>query len=494
MARIIAVGGGASQTQMAFSDDDGVTWNDVGFDFGGGLQTVGYNAVTKTILAVRTGSPRNIWRSVNGGAWEDLGAAPGAGGTFNDARIACGNGRWVILGGNGQLHYSDDDGDTWTACTGAALVNLAADGNLRFFNGYFVATGGSQRIIRSTDGIAFINSNFSGSSAYDMRDIGFLNGAWFAGGNGRLILRSPNADPASGWAQVKANDATANRSDVLAYVGGAYFAYGGNNQYVTSATGSAGWGSPTGSIFPVAENAFSGITTETGRVVIGSVTSGQIVTTDDGTTFDSRTSPFTGRVFEMAYIPSEPEPHSSSYAFSGPVGITYLPTGGQSEDAFSGPLHIPLQIEPPHESEEAYSGPLTAPLFQGGPHSSAYAYSGPSPELDVPLLPFDPGDLPDVYPPLMVVHMTGPFEHLTAIARLPDIAIEAQFVDFHWQPIRQPGDSIPPTIHKTEQGQLVIEDLRPGRFRYRFFAQLATGETAIQDFLLLVRDSHEDEV
>ena len=186
----------------------------------------------------------------------------------------------------------------------------------------------------------------------------------------------------------------------------------------------------------------------------------------------------------------------SIHAYSGPVGITFNAEAGthQSEAAYSGPLLVPINLGGAHDSGDAYSGPLYVPLFLDGPHDSDYAYSGATVEMDVPLLPFDPGDLPDVYPPLLVVRMTGPFDRLTPVARLPHIAVDAPFVDFHWQPIRQPGDDTPPKIHKTEQGQLVIENLRAGRFRYRFFAQLATGETAVQDFLLLVRSSRDDKV
>lgn len=186
----------------------------------------------------------------------------------------------------------------------------------------------------------------------------------------------------------------------------------------------------------------------------------------------------------------------SGHAYSGPVGVSFDASEGTHESlhAYSGPLLVPASISGDHESGEAYSGPLFIPIILGTVHESDYAYSGATVNFAVPTVPSEFGELPTIFKPLVVVNVFRPKSGHYVVNRLPDVAVEGAFIDYHWMKIRHQGDDEAPEIVNPEATRLELVRLPPGRFRYRFFTRLATGETAVQDFLLQVRGERADRV
>jgi len=179
----------------------------------------------------------------------------------------------------------------------------------------------------------------------------------------------------------------------------------------------------------------------------------------------------------------------SAIAYSGPNSLTFATSPpNESDNVYSGPVQVPLLVEPPNEAEYVYSGPQFLPLNLSGGHESRYAYGFATGEVTVPTEPFDPGELPGFHRPVIVLRLRGPFGPIMRIGRVPTIAVDGDLVDFHWQELRVRNNETPPRILDTEQAELILVNMRAGVFGYRFSTRLYTGETAVQDFLVIAED------
>lgn len=102
----------------------------------------------RTFVATGTISLKGrIFRSDDGEVWSEANYAHGdwIGG------VAFGNGRWVSVGGNGTVTFSDDEGFSWVKATPLPFAGRS----VHFANGLFVAVGDFGMIATSADGISW---------------------------------------------------------------------------------------------------------------------------------------------------------------------------------------------------------------------------------------------------------------------------------------------------------------------------------------------------
>lgn len=97
----------------------------------------------------------------------------------------------------------------------------------------------------------------------------------------------------------------------------------------------------------------------------------------------------------------------------------------------------------------------------------------------------DEGAFPAAWPAQVVLHAHGPYLPITRFNRAPDIAVAGDGIDYHWEAVRQGGDV--PEVVQPERALLVLRNLRPGQYRYRFTARIIYGQTATQDYLVIAR-------
>ena len=99
----------------------------------------------------------------------------------------------------------------------------------------------------------------------------------------------------------------------------------------------------------------------------------------------------------------------------------------------------------------------------------------------------DEGAFPAAWPALVVVHAHGPYLPITRFNRAPDIAIAGDGINYHWEAVKQAGNALAPEVVQPERARLVLRNLRPGQYRYRFTARIIYGQTATQDYLIIAR-------
>jgi photosystem II stability/assembly factor-like uncharacterized protein len=149
--------------------------------------------------------------------------------------IAYGNNRFVAVGYDGEMAYSDDNGVTWTAVAdskfpsnsdggdgGSFSINAIAYGNNRF-----VAVGDNGKMAYSDDGISWTAVSDSKFPSTDNRGYSFQIGA-IAYGNNRFVAGGNNdkmaySDNGASWTVVAESVFTDMLVRGIAY---------GNNRFV----------------------------------------------------------------------------------------------------------------------------------------------------------------------------------------------------------------------------------------------------------------------
>lgn len=114
------------------SNRSGTTAGTWSVDYNGSvpLSNIGYNADNNTWIAV--GSNNTVLVNSQGGGW--VSSPPVNGGTWYG--VAYGNGKWVIVGQNGAIGVSLDNGSTWqlsSSGTKGALFDVAYSPTLNIF-------------------------------------------------------------------------------------------------------------------------------------------------------------------------------------------------------------------------------------------------------------------------------------------------------------------------------------------------------------------------
>jgi hypothetical protein len=175
-----------------------------------------------TIAALNT-----VKRTLGGGATDDLrGAAFG--------KAADGSRYWVVVGGNGRIQRSTNDGVTWTNASGSPF----AAGNFRgvaYGNGVFVAVGATGT--GGASDLPIIFSSPDGGSSWTQRTPGgsptageYLNAVTYGGGQfvavGARGMIQTSPDGITWTRQTIAN--TTDTLQAIAYRSGTFFMVGGS--------------------------------------------------------------------------------------------------------------------------------------------------------------------------------------------------------------------------------------------------------------------------
>lgn len=99
----------------------------------------------------------------------------------------------------------------------------------------------------------------------------------------------------------------------------------------------------------------------------------------------------------------------------------------------------------------------------------------------------EPGPEPEGFEDLVVVHIFDYNENQSyTVQRMPNVSDPSSAVDHTWNPVVMKGLDLGPALVNNKARQLVLETIRPGRFRYRLTTVWPDGDTFSQDFLLLV--------
>ena len=149
----------AQGTDGEYSIDGGQTWNAMTLPASTNWIDVAYG--NGVFMAIDQGGLATAI-STNGTSWTAATAPPTPLGANNIA-LAYGAGKWVIASADAPtdpMHYSDDDGTTWTECT----TPTGSYQDIAFGNNIWVIVGASGALAYSTDGITFTdNANAAGS-------------------------------------------------------------------------------------------------------------------------------------------------------------------------------------------------------------------------------------------------------------------------------------------------------------------------------------------
>jgi hypothetical protein len=135
--------GGISDGTLIYSDDNGATWNQHAF-----VPVVGLNGLYYVHdRFIGTCASGRLILSTNGTTWDHYSTTSSVslqGATY-------GNNTFVVVGGNGTVVTSQDDGISWDVQTAVTSNNLKS---VAYGNGTFVAAGGiNGDVITSPDGI-----------------------------------------------------------------------------------------------------------------------------------------------------------------------------------------------------------------------------------------------------------------------------------------------------------------------------------------------------
>jgi photosystem II stability/assembly factor-like uncharacterized protein len=184
--------GGISDGTLIYSDDNGVTWNPHSF-----VPVVGLNGLYYVLdRFIGTCASGRLILSTNGTNWSHYSTTSSAG--LQGA--AYGNNTFVVVGDNGTVVTSQDDGATWQVQAAVTTNNLKS---VAYGNGTFVAAGGiNNDVITSPDGINWtlqagilpIQTCYS---------IVFYDGVFLAVGSSGLVYSSSDG---TAWSSVNVPD------------------------------------------------------------------------------------------------------------------------------------------------------------------------------------------------------------------------------------------------------------------------------------------------
>ena len=133
------------------------------------------------VALVQVGANQDAYRSVDGRDWTRVGSVPCCGGlAVSDAGLLVATGSSLT---GACVATSDDDGASWTPRASGTTFPLR---RVAWTGGEFLAVGGTGRLLRSPDGVAWttLPTPWTASpNAFDLNDIAALPGA-----GGRLLL------------------------------------------------------------------------------------------------------------------------------------------------------------------------------------------------------------------------------------------------------------------------------------------------------------------
>lgn len=149
--------------------------------------------------------------------------------TLND--IAAGGGVFIMVGNNGIIRRTADNGAIYTSPASGTTSNIY---QVAFANGIFIAVCDGGRVLRSADLGQTWNTVFLLSGAFanfNLRCVSFINNTWVICGANNYIGYTTNPTAADGWTNTDSYLITPNTTLVsLAYFNGRYMATAGTPQ------------------------------------------------------------------------------------------------------------------------------------------------------------------------------------------------------------------------------------------------------------------------
>lgn len=299
--------------------DSGLTYNarTIGGTFAGAHFGIGRFVLAGSTATINGATVGSVIVSTDGLALRRVNIA-GLTQNLNDV-TSNGTNQYVAVG-NGGVIYTSPDAETWTAQTSGTATNLTG---VHFFGGRYVATSATTNgtrysdngtswtavtglpngmndvyhngtnlwvavglggaIYTSADGISYTVR--TSNTTQSLNGVHFADGLWVAVGNAGTVVTSPDGTT---WTDRTATSGTVQSLNEVNFFGGRFYAVGGNQVVIDNTaaniTANVTWVIRSTGL----SSTLNGIATNGTRLLICG-TSGAITTSDDGTTFTSRT-------------------------------------------------------------------------------------------------------------------------------------------------------------------------------------------------------------
>ena len=219
-----------------------------------------------------------------------------------------GAGRWVAIGGDGVIVYSDDNGATWTEAAISAIEKLYAIGYHASMTPKWVAVGTDGVTATSTDGASWTSA--TAASTQDLVDVDCNGTVWAAADEAGTIFTSTNG---STWTEraLSTTNFTPTTCPAIAWNGTVFCvpAFGASIESQTSPDGIT-WTSrsdPTGGKTPRLYN----MSWADGKFRAYSSSGGDLYTSADGITWTEEVGNYTFNLDDLGF-----GDHAQCLAFS----------------------------------------------------------------------------------------------------------------------------------------------------------------------------------
>jgi hypothetical protein len=170
-----------------YKSSDLTTWTKI-LDVGSSQANPHHMATNGTTTIVVAGD-NYCWTSTDlGVTWATYIVSTSTSGSA--ATIAYGNSKFVIAHPYGGFASYSSDGITWTDCTNGSSFN---GGYLKFMGSYFISVYGT-KVNHSTDGITFLQTNYSSPYTPSFNDISYGNGMFVAVAQSGIIYSGATPD------------------------------------------------------------------------------------------------------------------------------------------------------------------------------------------------------------------------------------------------------------------------------------------------------------
>ena len=203
--------------------------------------------------------------------------ATGIGGFTRSPKYDAVNDRWFIGSSNGEIRYSDDDGQTWNASTVPAALGEVEN---FLFNGNTVIALGQNKVVRSANaGVLFsdISGSVSGAGDSGFYSSGLSRFINSKNANGEIMYSDDDGDS---WTEISPIGSTGCKLFFAHFQFIAIEVNGGNELRAHTSTDGINWTAKVAPNVPSFFNAFEAIKAGTLYVALGSASDGLIYSTD----------------------------------------------------------------------------------------------------------------------------------------------------------------------------------------------------------------------
>lgn len=187
-------------------------------------------------------------------------------------------GEFIVVGNNGLIYKSSDNGSTWESKTSGTSNRLW---EISLFGDLYIAVGISGTILTSNDGDSWVTRTASGVSEH-LRGVAFGNSKYVIGGFGGTVVTSSD-----GISWNKQSDPTADDIFDLRFLNGTFFGVGELGLIITSSDGISWDNKTSGVSTKLKEIAYGNgkyVIVGDNNTILTSTDTNSWTRTDDGTT------------------------------------------------------------------------------------------------------------------------------------------------------------------------------------------------------------------